>query len=64
MLVSAGILKGRRVTSTLAIRDDMQNTGATWVDEPVVVDGNLVSSRRPPDLPRYMRAFIDLLSRK
>lgn len=62
VFISAGILKGRKVTSTPAIRDDMENAGALWVDEPVVVDRNLVSSRRPPDLPQYLRALIDLLS--
>jgi len=64
VLVSAGILKGRRVTSVGAIRDDLANAGALWVDEPVVVDGNLVSSRRPPDLPQYVRAYIELLARR
>ncbi len=64
VFISAGILKGRKVTSTPAIRDDMENAGALWVDEPVVVDRNLVSSRRPPDLPQYLRALIDLLSKK
>ncbi|MFO8064276.1 MAG: type 1 glutamine amidotransferase domain-containing protein [Spirochaetota bacterium] len=59
VLVSAGVLEGKRVTSTPGIKDDMMNAGATWVNEPVVVDGNLVSSRRPPDLPGYMRAFIE-----
>lgn len=62
VLVSAGILQGRRVTSTPGIRDDMTNAGAIWVDEPVVIDGNLISSRRPPDLPDYMRAILKSLS--
>jgi protease I len=62
VLISAGVLKGKRVTSVGAIRADMENAGALWVDEPVVVDGNLVSSRRPPDLPQYVRAFIRLLA--
>jgi protease I len=56
--ISAGILKGRRVTSTPGIRDDMENAGATWVDAPVVTDRNLVSSRRPPDLPAYAAALL------
>jgi len=64
VLVSAGVLKGRRVTSVGAIRDDLVNAGATWVDEAVVVDGNLVSSRRPPDLPQYARAFAQLLAER
>ena len=58
VLISAGILNGRTVTSTPGIRDDMENAGATWVDEPVVTDGNIVSSRRPPDLPDYTRALL------
>ena len=61
VLISAGILEGRRVTSTPGIKDDMVNAGAVWLDEPVVVDKNLVSSRRPPDLPEYMRALLKLL---
>jgi protease I len=62
ILISAGILRGRRCTSTVGIRDDVVNAGATWVDEPVVVDGNLVSSRVPKDLPAFGAAMIDLLS--
>ena len=62
VLISAGILKGRRVTSTPGIRDDMTNAGATWLNEAVVVDGNLVSSRRPPDLPAYLAALIETLA--
>jgi protease I len=61
VLISAKILEGRTVTSTPGIRDDMENAGSTWIDEPVVVDGNIVSARRPPDLPPYAKAFCDLL---
>ena len=64
VLISAGILKGRNVTSTPGIKDDMENAGAYWVDEPVVVDGNLVSSRRPPDLPDYLRELIRVIEQK
>ncbi|MDE5415595.1 type 1 glutamine amidotransferase domain-containing protein [Alkalihalobacterium chitinilyticum] len=64
VLISAKILDGKTVTSTPGIKDDMENAGATWVNEPVVVDGNLVSSRRPPDLPDYMREFIKVTSEK
>ncbi len=64
VLISADVLKGRKVTSTPGIKDDMTNAGAKWVNEPVVVDGHLVSSRRPPDLPDYMREFIDVMSKK
>jgi protease I len=62
VLISAKVLKGRRVTSTPGIRDDMENAGAVWVDEPAVVDGHIVSSRRPPDLPQYMQAFLQVLA--
>lgn len=64
VLVSANILKGRKVTSTAAIKDDMTNAGATWVDEPVVVDCHIVSSRRPDDMPVYAKTFADLLAEK
>lgn len=63
VLISAKILEGRKVTSTPGIKDDMMNAGATWVDEPVVVDGHIISSRRPPDLPDYMREFINVLAK-
>jgi protease I len=59
--ISAGIIKGRRATSFSAIRDDMVNAGADWVDEPVVVDGNLISSRHPGDLGPWMKALIAAL---
>jgi deglycase len=55
---SAGILEGRRVTSYPTIADDCRNAGAEWEDAEVVVDGNLVSSRRPDDLPAFMAALI------
>jgi len=56
--VSAGIVEGRRVTSYPTIADDLRNAGAEWEDAAVVVDGNLISSRRPDDLPAFMRALI------
>ncbi|MDQ0205972.1 protease I [Alkalicoccobacillus murimartini] len=62
VLISAGILKGKKVTSTPGIRDDMENAGAEWFDEAVVVDGHIISSRRPPDLPPYAKQFADILS--
>ena len=61
VLVSAGILRGRTVTSTPGIKDDMENAGATWVDAAAITDRNIVSSRRPPDLPEYMVQFLSLL---
>lgn len=62
VLISAKILQGRRVTSTPGIRDDMENAGAVWLDEAVVTDGNLISARRPPDLPPYGKAFCDAVA--
>jgi protease I len=59
--ISAGIIKGRRATSVDAIRDDMVNAGADWVDEPCVVDGNLISARTPADLGPWMRAILAAL---
>lgn len=64
VLISAGILKGRTVTSTPGIRDDMVNAGATWLDEAVVIDRNLVSSRRPPDLPHYTSGLLQVMQRQ
>ncbi len=64
VLISAKILKGKKVTSTPGIKDDMENAGAIWLDEPVVVDENIISSRRPSDLPLYMHAILEALSRK
>jgi protease I len=61
VLISAGILKGRRATSTVGIRDDMVNAGATWVDEALVRDGNLISSRTPADLHVFAKAMVDWL---
>ncbi len=63
VLISAGILRGRRATSTIGIRDDMVNAGAIWVDEALVTDKNLVSSRTPADLPFFGRAIVDQLKR-
>lgn len=63
VLISAKILKEKKVTSTPGIKDDMKNAGAIWIDVPSVVDGHIVSSRRPPDLPDYMRDFINVLGK-
>lgn len=59
---SAGILKGRRITCVGAIKDDVINAGAEYVDEPVVVDGNLVTSRVPSDLPAWLPALIGVIA--
>jgi protease I len=63
MLVSAGALDGRRATGYLPIRDDVVNSGGTWVDEAVVEDGNVITSRTPPDLPLFVEALIAYLER-
>ncbi|MBA2291315.1 MAG: type 1 glutamine amidotransferase [Gemmatimonadales bacterium] len=59
--ISAGIVKGRRGTSVGAIRDDLVNAGMEWEDSPVVVDGNLISSRTPADLGDFCKALIAAL---
>jgi len=61
MLCSARVVEGKRVTSFYAIRDDLENAGAIWVDEPVVVDGNIITSRVPDDLPAFLQAIISAL---
>jgi len=60
--ISAKILKGKRVTGSLGIKDDLENAGGIWVNEPVVVDGNLISSRTPKDLAPFGRAMVDFLN--
>lgn len=62
VLASAGLLKGRRATCVRAIRDDIVNAGAEYVDEAVVVDGNLISSRTPADLAPFCGALIAALA--
>jgi len=59
MLINAGVVKGRRLTSYPSIRVDLENAGADWVDETVVVDNGLVTSRKPPDLPSFNRKMIE-----
>ena len=63
LLSSAGVLKGRVATSFFAIADDVKNAGARWVDREVVVDGNLITSRKPEDLPAFCSEIIRWLSR-
>ncbi|HSW86568.1 MAG TPA: type 1 glutamine amidotransferase domain-containing protein [Rhabdochlamydiaceae bacterium] len=59
--ISAKVLKGRKATGASAIKDDLENAGATWKDEAVVVDKNLISSRTPADLPHFAKAIIAAL---
>ncbi len=62
MLASAKILANRRVTSFFAIKDDLIHAGADWTDAEVVIDGNLITSRTPDDLPAFMKAVIAALA--
>jgi protease I len=62
ILISAGIVRGRRLTSTVGIRDDVTNAGGCWEDSPVVVDGNIISSRVPKDLPAFGSALVEWLN--
>jgi protease I len=62
-LVSAGLAQGRTMTSYYTIQDDIRNAGANWVDREVVVDGNLITSRQPDDIPAFNREMLNLFSR-
>jgi protease I len=62
-LVSAGLAEGRRLTSYHTIQDDLKNAGADWVDEEVVVDGQLVTSRQPDDLPAFNREMLRVFAK-
>jgi protease I len=62
LLISADIVRGRRITSWPSVAVDLKNAGANWVDEPVARDGNLISSRKPADLPRFNKAIIEALT--
>ncbi|MDD1747683.1 MAG: type 1 glutamine amidotransferase [Methanomassiliicoccales archaeon] len=61
VLISANVLKGKKVTCFMSIKDDVMNAGARYKDEEVVVDGNLITSRSPADLPEFMRALLRAL---
>jgi protease I len=60
--ISARILKGKRVTGSMGIKDDLENAGGIWVNEPVVIDANLISSRTPRDLAPFGKAMVDFLA--
>lgn len=64
MLASADVLRGKKATCFFAIADDIRNAGATVLDQEVVVDGNLVTTRVPDDLPAFMRAVIGAMGGK
>lgn len=62
--ISAGVVRGRRYTGSVGIKDDLVNAGAAFVDAPVIVDGHHVSSRRPEDLPEFMAGVLEALAPK
>jgi protease I len=64
VLVSAGLVDGRTMTSWPTLQDDIRNAGGNWVDQQVVVDGNLISSRKPDDIPAFNQKMIDLLHQR
>ena len=61
LLISADIVRGRRITSWPSIAIDLRNAGAHWVDKPLVQDGNIITSRKPFDLPKFNKAIIEAL---
>jgi protease I len=61
VLASAGLAKGRRLTSFFTIQDDMRDAGADWVDQEVVIDGNIITSRKPDDVPVFNKALISMM---
>lgn len=62
VLVSAGLAKGHKLTSYFTIQDDLRDAGADWVDEEVVIDGNIITSRKPDDIPAFNEALISMLA--
>jgi protease I len=62
-LIDAGVARGRKMTSYETIQTDLKNAGVHWVDQEVVVDGNLVTSRKPDDIPAFNRAMVELFAR-
>jgi protease I len=63
-IIEAGVARGRRIASWPSLKTDLRNAGAEWVDQEVVVDANLVSSRKPDDLPAFNRTMLEIFSRE
>jgi protease I len=61
VLASADVVDGRTVTSYVAIKDDMVHAGANWIDKEVVVDGNIITARKPDDLPAFCKEIIRVM---
>ena len=64
MLISADLASGRTVTSWPSLQDDFRNAGSNWVDQEVVCDGNLITSRKPDDIPAFNQQLLSALSRQ
>jgi len=64
LLVSSGLARGKKMTSFYTIQDDIRNAGGEWTDQEVVVDGNLITSRSPTDLPAFNKALLNALAAK
>lgn len=62
-LIDAEAVKGKKMTSWISLKTDLENAGAKWVDEEVVVDGNLITSRKPDDIPAFSEALIKAISK-
>ena len=62
-IIEAGAVRGRQMTSWPSLQTDLRNAGANWVDREVVVDGNLVTSRKPDDIPAFDKAVIEVFSK-
>jgi protease I len=61
-LIEADVVRGKRLTSWPSVRTDVRNAGGEWVDEEVVVDGNLITSRKPDDLPAFNSALLEAVN--
>lgn len=64
LVISAGIAKGKNMTCFLSLKDDLKNAGATYHDKAVVIDGNIITSRMPDDLPEFCLAIIDAMAKQ
>jgi deglycase len=63
LLVSAGLVKGRRLTSYYTVQDDIRNAGGAWTDQQTVLDKNWISSRQPSDIPAFNKAMLELFAK-
>jgi deglycase len=63
-IIEAGVARGRKIASWPSLKTDLRNAGAEWVDKAAVIDGNLVTARKPDDIPAFNRAMIELFSGK